>query len=320
MYMPRPLFCIQSVAALALSRGQSVVAVAAAFSSKHNHSDINNSSRKPPLFPGSIPIDTPTDITTCINQTGQSAPTNALLGKPAQCQCRHGFTQAYSLDPMPPTQKFKRRKPIDRLNSGLLKLTCPLLVSSVDILEDDGFMKDINRLLEKNSEGEENKWMECFDDAHKIHADARKELILGKETSDNTENDSIQILESKLGQRGAKAFLDAGVAGANPSAKNADIKCLHAWLADYLFRKVDPSEGNLIDTSTEHPIGDAIVKALNEQGVHVSGTDTCHEICSGCSRTSTADSNASISVQVPTPRNKQRRKRRQLIKHDVNDQ
>lgn len=73
------------------------------------------------------------------------------------------------------------------------------------------------------------------------------------------------------------------------------------------------SQGDGTDgLTTEHPIGDAIVNALKERGVDISGTDTCHEVCGGCSSSSKGNSDASISVQVPIPRNKQRRKRRQL--------
>lgn len=187
-------------------------------------------SRKPPLFPGSKPIDTSVDIATCINQTGQSSPTNALLGKPSRCQCRHGYTQAFSLDPMPPTQKINRSK-LDRLNSGLMKLTCPLLVSSIDLLEDDGFMKVINSkflLLEekkKEAEVEKNEWLTCMDDAHKIHAETRNELISRFGATDRMDAGygSIEIIESKLGEIGAKSFMDAGVAGASPIASTADV-------------------------------------------------------------------------------------------------
>mmetsp|Transcript_27520 Transcript_27520/g.58810 ORF Transcript_27520/g.58810 Transcript_27520/m.58810 type:complete len:392 (-) Transcript_27520:880-2055(-) len=281
--------------------------------------------RKPPLFPGASPIDTSVDIWTCINQTSQSSPTNALLGKPSQCKCRHGFAQAFSLDPMPPTQKINRSKK-DRLNSGLLKLTCPLLVSSVDLLEDDGFMKDVNSKLAEH-EGEDNEWMTCMNDAHKVHAETRKELIFGRgsEKIDDSSS-SIQKLQSKLGERGAEAFLGAGVAGASPSATPVDVKCLHAWLADYLFRKVDNSgisgnvDGGADDLTADHAIGDAIIKALEKRGIDISGTDTCHEVCSGCSSSSKSSSDASIlAVQVPIPRNKQRRKRRQLEKLDTID-
>ena len=101
-----------------------------------------------------------------------------------------------------------------------------------------------------------------------------------------------------LGSKGAKAFLNSGVAGTTPSAKTIDIKCCHAWLADYLMRS---------DAAGEHPIGKYIENALVDKGVDISGTESCHEVCSGCS---------SSDVQVPIPRNRQRRKRRQIQMND----
>ena len=47
------------------------------------HPNNYQDSRKHPVFPGAIPIDTNHDVETCINQTGQIAPSNALLGKPS---------------------------------------------------------------------------------------------------------------------------------------------------------------------------------------------------------------------------------------------
>ena len=261
----------------------------------------NQDSRKHPVFPGAIPIDTNHDVATCIHQTGQIAPSNALLGKPSQCKCRHGYTQAFSLDPMPSNKLYPGSN--QRLNSGLLKLTCPLLVSSVDILEDDGFMKEVNSKLSIDGE-EGNELRKCMNDAHEVHAKARSELIFEENDLDkvNESDNNFRLLQSKLGEQGAKSFINAGVAGA--SVNSMDVKCLHAWLADYLMR------GHM-GTSIKHPIGEAIVKALEERGVDIAGTETCNEVCSGqCSRSS-SDSET-ISVQVPIPRNRQRKKRRQI--------
>lgn len=260
-------------------------------STKITHHD---DSRKQPIFPGAIAIDTK-DISTCINQTEQTAPANALLGKPSKSKCKHGYTQVYSLDPMP-SNKYG----MDRLNSGLIKLTCPLLVNAIDVMEDDKFMNEINdKLIAGN---EENKLIKCMNDAHKVHAETRKELIFGDDNSDSIEeSDNYKLLISKLGERGAKYFIEAGVAGANPLSKKVDVKCLHAWLGDYLMRS---------DTIAEHPIGDMIVNELEKRGVDISGTEDCHAICSGCS------ADTSISVQIPIPRNRQRKKRRQIQLHD----
>mmetsp|Transcript_35803 Transcript_35803/g.58361 ORF Transcript_35803/g.58361 Transcript_35803/m.58361 type:complete len:192 (+) Transcript_35803:3-578(+) len=191
-------------------------------------------------------------------------------------------------------------------------------------------MKEINsKLMVEKKEGEENEWMKCMDDTHRMHAETRKELVFG-ETRNGVgkimDNDSsgtnvggddllpVQILQSRLGERGANDFLDAGVAGASRLAKTADVKCLHAWLADYLFREqVDDGSGGDV-VSSEHVIGDAIVKELKEKfGVDISGIDSCQEVCSGAASSGT-------SISVPFPTNKQRKKRRQLENRCANDQ
>ena len=276
-------------------------------------------SRKPPLFPGAIPIDSSADIATFIHQTNQPSPANALLGKPSTCNCRHGFPQAYSLNPMPmsPCQESSKQ----RLNSGLLKLTCPLLVTSVDLLEDEGFMKNINLRLTDTTKNEE--WIACMNDAHRIHAITRKELIF-EERKANWEdadaankkfdqdgarsNDAYQTLKDKLGVNGAEFFLDSGVAGVNPLSTNADVKCLHAWLADYLFREQVCSgvDGEI----TKHPIGEAIVDELVHRGVDIRGTETCNSVCSGIFRanSNSGEENSTIAVSIPVPRNRQRKR------------
>ena len=271
---------------------QSSTSINPSTKSTHDHDD---DGRKQPIFPGAIAINTE-DISTCINQTGQTAPANALLGKPSKSKCKHGYTQVFSLDPMP-SNKYG----MERLNSGLIKLTCPLLVNAIDVMEDDKFMNDINaKLISSNLE--ENKLVQCMNDAHKVHAETRKELIFGDDNSDCIEeSDKYKLLESKLGERGAKYFIEAGVAGANPLSKKVDVKCLHAWLGDYLMRS---------DTIAEHPIGDMIIKELDKRGIDISGTDDCHTVCSGCS------TDTSTSVQVPIPRNRQRKKRRQIQLND----
>jgi hypothetical protein len=255
-------------------------------------------------FPGAIQI-TEADNATCARQTGQVAPGNALMGKPSQCSCKHGYPQAFSLDPTPPTQQFKRRS-MDRVNSGMLKLTCPLVVNAIDILEDEGFINKINSKLAK-SDGED-ELSKCMNDAHAIHSSTRKKLIFGSERRNtdesNDDNQIFQLLQSKLGEKGAEYFLDAGVAGANPLSKKKDVKCLHAWMADYLFRITDEEVCDDGMTSN-HPIGEAILRSLTERGVDFTGTDTCYLVCSG----GVDDNGGDGAVTIPVARNKQRKKK-----------
>jgi len=218
-----------------------------------------------------------------------------------------------------------------------MKLTCPLLVNGIDVLEDDGFMREVNSKLAESDDAD-GTWMECFDGAHEAHAAARAKLIFGTESSSHSNESSNgndadrdderrNVLRSKLGERGASSFLDAGVAGANPSARTVDVKCLHAWFADYLFRGAsavareegcdgDDDDGDEAKGNRRHPIGAAIAEALKGRGIDITGTSTCHEVCSGCSRVSSPcggendDDNRMVSVvHVPYPTNKQRKKR-----------
>mmetsp|Transcript_14375 Transcript_14375/g.22176 ORF Transcript_14375/g.22176 Transcript_14375/m.22176 type:complete len:314 (+) Transcript_14375:100-1041(+) len=256
------------------------------------------------MFPGAVPI-TEADKETCARQTGQVAPGNALMGKPSRCSCKHGYPQAFSLDPVPPTQKFKRSS-LNRVNSGLLKLTCPLVVNAIDVLEDEGFINKMNSILAAK-EGE-NELTQCMNDTHAIHSSTRKKLIFGTAKGNTEEaiddNQTFHMLKSKLGDKGAEYFIDAGVAGANPLSKNKDVKCLHAWLADYLFRVAD---GDACEDgmTSNHPIGEAILLSLKERGIDFTGTDTCHHVCSGGVDVEGGDS----AVTVPIARNKQRKKK-----------
>jgi hypothetical protein len=250
--------------------------------------EIAGALRRNPQFPGAVSVNS-TDIQTLVHQTNQENPANAVLGKPAACQCRHGFPQAFSLDPILLSN--------NRLNSGLLKLTCPLLVNSIDLLEDEGFMEEINKMLQKQDsngikDAGDSTMTDFMNRAHKIHALSRQRLL----------SDSInavkgrEMIEEKLGKQGAQYFLDAGVAGVNPS--KPDIKCLHAWMADYLFQSAD--------NATSHPVGDLVKEALLKRGTDISGTYNCYMICSGVSSSiTTLDGNV---VSVPTPRNKQRKR------------
>jgi hypothetical protein len=273
-------------------------------------------SRKHPNFPGALPIEA-TDAQTFKHQTNQASPVAALLGKPASCLCAHGFPQAFSLDPIPLST--------NRLNSGLLKLTCPLLVGAIDSLEDDGSIDEINMILQNEiSTGDDGTTLvECMNEAHLVHSASRKQLLeLPNDTSERAEKPQhMLMIESKLGKQGAEHFLRAGVAGANRSTEKADLKCLHAWMADYMFRTVVDNSTEIGDGMTKHhPIGELIIDTLSKRGINIHGTDNCHMVCSGVNNCVTSE--VGHTVTVPTPRNKQRKRkvkgteRKRRIKHN----
>ena len=96
-------------------------------------------------FPNSISLNHDKDESSIIDdrkvfqrQTGQINPSKAAIGKPLKCKCKYGFPQVFVMDPM-----YN-----NRINSGLLKLTCPLLVNAIDKLEDNGLINTINQRIQ----------------------------------------------------------------------------------------------------------------------------------------------------------------------------
>lgn len=225
-------------------------------------------------FPKSISADQ-SDLDVMTRQTGQSGPSQAAMGIPSACQCQHGFPQVFTMDPLPNGK---------RLNSGLVKLTCPLLVRAVDELEDEGYITQFNdKLCCPTDRGADEKLPSdlqiAISKAHRVHSSVRSQLIDSREDRD-------RVL-AKLGKRGFESFMTAGVAGASPNALN-DVKCLHAWLGDYLFRGPEDS-----------PVGDMVVQVLLERGVEVSGNADCKSYC---------DPKSNLLPEPPIPRNKQRKR------------
>ena len=114
----------------------------------------------------------------------------------------------------------------------------------------------------------------------------------------------MTFCDKKLGERGAEAFLSSGVAGASAGSTD-DVKCLHAWLGDYLFRGLPAEEGEGDDAADDNDIptsismGHAVVQLLKERGVDISGTESCKPLC---------DPSSNAAPLPPRPRNKQRLK------------
>lgn len=237
------------------------------------------------------------------------------------------------MDPVPPVGKKRR------INSGMVKLTCPLLVRAVDRLEDDGMIQYYNdRLVRhtKNSldDGKEEKkedddgdydvklLRESIWESHKAHATARTNILLHRPTIDNHVNnndhqdddddDVLSYVKETLGPNGSKAFFSAGVAGATgkPSSSNdgnddtteIDVKCLHAWLADYLFRGEDKSLlGAMVAHRLSSPSKEGGEGELFQGGIK--GTIGCHALCD-------PKGGGGFVKPPPVARNKQRLKGR----------
>jgi hypothetical protein len=234
-------------------------------------------------FPGSQPA-TEHDRAVLRRQTGQTAPAEAAAGVPAACRCCHGFPQAFAMDPMPSASGGMKR----RINSGLVKLSCPHLVSAVDELEDGGGIGAMNDAVKGSAALQRSVVL-----AHEVHARVRRDM-LDRDGADHQKDVPMDILRQKLGERGAEAFLSSGVAGAS-AGSTEDVKCLHAWLGDYLFRGAENGD----DADTSKAMGHAVVQALKERGVSISGTESCKSLC---------DPSSDAAPLPPRPRNKQRLK------------
>jgi hypothetical protein len=211
-------------------------------------------------------------------QTGQSAPTEAAIGVPSSCNCRHGFPQAFAMDPMPAST--------GRMNSGLIKLTCPHLVNAIDALEDEGMISTLSKKME-NIEHLQRSARSI----HGEHAQIRKEMIA-------SDHQQLGLLKERLGDKGMLAFLNSGVAGS--TLDSLDVKCIHAWMGDYLFRFRDEE----VSSSSSSPLGKAISEALAQKGVDQRGTLTCNAYC---------DYKSILPAAPPNPRNKQRLKSRKEV-------
>lgn len=76
------------------------------------------------------------------------------------CRCKHGFPQAFAFDPVErgpwrgdsrQEQQVKTRK--SSLESGLFRLSCPLLVKAIDEWEREGAVASINEEVRGSAEG-----------------------------------------------------------------------------------------------------------------------------------------------------------------------
>jgi hypothetical protein len=239
-------------------------------SHEHRAIALSSSFTKAPklFFPNAVPV-TSQDTAVLQKQTGQVAPSLAAIGIPATCKCQHGYPQVFLMNPI-----FDKR-----MNSGLVKLTCPLLVMAIDELEDEGYISKFTEWVQQ-----EEYVQTSVQESHRTHATVRKQLILSDDNNNSTT--ALQSLTDKLGENGAQAFLNSGIAGA--SIDKPDVKCLHAWLGDYLYR------------STDNVLGGEVAHMLEqERGIPMCGTADCHKFCNPTS---------TVLVEPPKARNKQRLK------------
>jgi len=290
---------------------------------------------------------------------GQTNPGDAAIEVPSCTMCQHGYPQVFGMNPfVDPASSANgdgsndgggsvRKKKTQRLNSSLLKLTCPLLVKAIDEMEDDGYIEShFNPQLQMIDTSEDNnnndndemikmknqrveQLRKALKESHELHAQVRNKIVY----SDISGKDNIQLLNSKLGRQQqerltstnndnnniiniTEIFLNSGIAGIanNTKQMNTDVKCLHAWLADYLFFGNTDSNENK-KKNHFHWIGTQIEQILlNEYGISLNGSSNCKCMCDPSFEALDQEVQLKDSfLAAPKPRNKQRKRTRKEI-------
>jgi hypothetical protein len=183
-------------------------------------------------------------------------------------RCKHGYPQAFAFDPIErgSSNNSSRRS---RVESGLFRLSCPLLVKAIDEWEGEGAVKRINAELHE-SEGYAAELVGLLDEAHTGHAAARHALI----------GDRLPRVLAEAAEQGehrrrvVEHILGSGIAGQTRS--KLDIKCIHAQIGDHLCR----SESNGLAAN--------LLERLQARGVAVRGDDECCVQCDVCVPEATA--------------------------------
>ena len=193
-------------------------------------------------------------------------------------RCRHGFPQAFAFD------MVDTYRSTGAVNSGLCRLSCPLLVRAIDEWEADAGVRAFNMQLAARAD-----WRADFRATNTAVADMRRELL---QRDGAAWDDAMADPKAPQWRR----TLASGLAGITPG-KDRDVKCIHALLADYFCRT-----GPAADEARQGPrkaslaLGAMVLERLRAQGVAVDGSSSCHE---QCDPTSTAE------VYVPA-KNKQK--------------
>mmetsp|Transcript_10832 Transcript_10832/g.33362 ORF Transcript_10832/g.33362 Transcript_10832/m.33362 type:complete len:365 (+) Transcript_10832:171-1265(+) len=198
-------------------------------------------------------------------------------------RCKHGFPQAFVWDPLSRQAAGRsKRVPVD---SGLFRLTCPLLVKAIDEWEAEGAVAEMNRHVGEARKMGDTEMYDALVEANHKHAEARRALVGDRvyELLEN-ENELPPLPPPKSKRSGPPAasvpptraelvelVLNSGVAGMSP--EKAEVKCLHAQVADHLCR----SHSNLVAAR--------ILEGVAARGFEVEGDDVCRQQCDvACAR------------------------------------
>ena len=158
-------------------------------------------------------------------------------------RCRHGWPQVLVMDPLRSSGKI----------GDLMRLTCPLLVSSIDDYE----VVAIEAYNERVKHDDD--WLSQLLATHEAHRSLRQSFMSAHES---------KLLEARriMGNQTVDVIMSAGLANVKFSANSSDVKCLHAQVADELSRG-------------SNMIGRQVLIDLAERGVQVEGTEKCCDFC-----------------------------------------
>uniref|UniRef100_A0A7S4SSG3 DUF501 domain-containing protein n=1 Tax=Alexandrium monilatum TaxID=311494 RepID=A0A7S4SSG3_9DINO len=163
-------------------------------------------------------------------------------------RCRHGWPQAIVYDPL------YRERPGKHFRLGdTTRLTCPMLVSAIDALENGGAIGRYNERLQADE-----SWKRQMADTNEAHRLLREHLA-----GDRPED--LADVRAHYGEQTFAVAMGAGLASMRPDSK--DVKCLHAQVADELVR----GGGNLIALQA--------LRDIEDQGILPEGTDECCDNC-----------------------------------------
>jgi len=216
-------------------------------------------------------------------------------------RCRYGVPQAFAFDPLVRHKAGRSGKARSLpLDTGLFRLSCPMLVKAIDEWEAEGAVANLNeelagrRQLDSHAPAKVRQEIplqlahalsqthasvapsnsslvnpptplaRALDEVHAGHAAARLQLC--------GEDRLFPLLEQYPGDteegKRLRLMLTSGVAG--QLRYKLDVKCLHAQVADHLCR------------SGSNEVAELIFTRLEERGVDVTGTPKCFNQCNLC--------------------------------------
>lgn len=173
----------------------------------------------------------------CIESRQQQRRTHGVMCIDRE-RCRHGFPRAFVRFPV-----------TGGVQSGMIRLSCPHLVKSIDSFEiEGGGIAKFNNILSQSSGDEAPALRENFLDINKTWRSLRAEA-----TSDSDR----AFIEKQLGPEGATHFMESGIIGITTD-KVDDVKCLHAHVADEILRG-------------KNSIGKSTLTQLESLGINIKG-------------------------------------------------